>query len=649
MDKDLTVNRAQAGDETALAEIFNEFHNKVYYFAVNHVKSAQDAEDVVQNTFIEVFKSIGSLQDAKALQSWIFTIAHRQVVAYYRKNEKLPQSDGQDVSEATDITDDDSEFLPGNVLENDELKSAVMEIILSLPQSQKTAILLYYYEEMGLKEIAQIEDCSEGTIKSRLNYARKYIKAKVEERRKKGDYAVAVFPLPLITMLLREMAAQHTMQTEIAQGILSNVCASAGIDGAGMVVSAIETVSASTSATATTASATATTVSATGLSVLAKCIIGLCVAGVAAGGVFMATLLLDGDYVYEELHVAVQPVTTPVATPIPSPEPTPVAEQQAEYPNPFPGFGTEESPFLLSEPEHLVWINSHWRTEQSLREGHYLMVSDIVAPRNWNYDVHTPFDGVFDGGEFTLYVDIDREGEFDAVNARSASAVGLFGLADHQSIIRNLTIAGSINSEFFSHGVVRTNRGRIENVHVSATISGGGGQSERPGTSSSGGIVGGNEGAIYNSHTTGNILNRDGSAGGIAVGNTGVIENTTSSGNISNGGSERSVSVGGIVGTNGGQNAPYSVVRNSHSFGNITGGDGIGGVGGVAGSNQRDSIIENSTSSGNIHGISIVGGVVGRNLPNGIVVGSYATGNVTGNENVGQLIGYYTTTGGPVH
>ena len=310
MNKIKIVQQAQLGGQEAqeaLTEIFNQYHNKIYYFALNHVKSPQDAEDIVQNTFIQVFKSIDSLKDPNALQSWIYTIAHRKCLELYRKDSKLPKADIEDISQAVDvdITDDDGEFLPGNVLEDEELKSAVMEIISSLPQSQKTAILLYYYEEMDIRQIAEIEETSRGTIMSRLNYARKYIKSEVEKRRKDGDYAIAVIPLPLITMLLREMAEQNTLQPNVAEGILSGACEAVGVGGGIVATGATYTATGAgtTTTTGTTSGTTAagagaTVTASTGISMAVKTIIGLCIVAVVGGDIYLAVALFgDDDYV----------------------------------------------------------------------------------------------------------------------------------------------------------------------------------------------------------------------------------------------------------------------------------------------------------------------------------------------------------------
>lgn len=268
------VKRAKNGDEVAFTEIFNAYNNKIYYFAMNHVKSSQDAEDIVQNTFTEVFKSISALSDETVFKSWLYTIAKRQIVKLYQKTERTPGVHAEDIDVIADGLWDNSEFLPENILQTEEMKNAVAELIRSLPEAQKTAVLLYYYEEMSIKEIAEIQECSVGTVKSRLNYARKYIKAEIEKRRKKGNYVIGVAPLPLLTLLLRELAARDTLSQEAATTIFAESCAAADIALTEATAGLITTQTAGTTAASAGATAAVTAAAKGGMTLLTKAIIG---------------------------------------------------------------------------------------------------------------------------------------------------------------------------------------------------------------------------------------------------------------------------------------------------------------------------------------------------------------------------------------
>ncbi len=274
------VSLAISGDKQALTDIYNEYYNRIYYFALNRLKNEQDAEDIVQNTFIEVFKSVKTLSEPKAFKSWIYLIAERQIIALYRQRGRTPHTVDEAFEEvAEDI--EDGEFLPENVLESESIRNAVMELIHSLPEAQKTAVLLYYYEEMTVKDIADVEQCSVGTVKSRLNYARNYIRSRIEEQRKKGTSLIAVAPLPLLTLLLREMAESSKMSPDTASGILSNVGNATG------VIVPVEI------APTNPISGTTGAIAKTGMTAVTKAIIGTITAAVIATGVFVGVKLLE--------------------------------------------------------------------------------------------------------------------------------------------------------------------------------------------------------------------------------------------------------------------------------------------------------------------------------------------------------------------
>ena len=233
------VTAAKKGDADAFGELFSEYHNNLYYFVLNHVKNPSDAEDIVQETFIEAFSGIHSLSESRAFKSWLYTIAYRQSVKAFRKGSRSVPVADMAFEEAAEFIEGDIEFLPEHVMETKETRSAVAELVMKLPDAQKTAILLYYFEDLDLGEIAKIEDCPIGTIKSRLNYARKAIKSKVEESRKMGIPILAAAPLPLLTSILREAAELSRMPEAAAGRIMEAVTLSiAGTAAGGVGISA---------------------------------------------------------------------------------------------------------------------------------------------------------------------------------------------------------------------------------------------------------------------------------------------------------------------------------------------------------------------------------------------------------------------------
>ena len=181
------IRRAQAGDSEALSQLYQSYYKRVYYLALKLLKNREDAEDVAQETFIAAFNSLSKLQNPAAFESWLFQITANRSRNQLRKNAHtvdLPEDeDGKTMLD--DMPDPNEALIPESVAQDAEQKRLVMQIIDDLPQQQRECILLFYYSELTVKQIAHSLGCSEGTVKSRLNYARQKIKEGVEHLEKR--------------------------------------------------------------------------------------------------------------------------------------------------------------------------------------------------------------------------------------------------------------------------------------------------------------------------------------------------------------------------------------------------------------------------------------------------------------------------------
>lgn len=192
------VVAAQNGDDQAINKLFIEVYNDIYYFALKTVKDSELAADITQETLIEVFNKIGDLKEPIAFPAWCRQIAYFQCTRYFRKKKDvLVDVDEEGASIFDTIQEESAEFIPDESLDQKDFKQIIIAFIDTLSEEQRSAVMMYYFDEMSVSEIAQIQGVSEGTVKSRLNYARKAIKAMVEDYEKKNDtklHAIAFFP-----------------------------------------------------------------------------------------------------------------------------------------------------------------------------------------------------------------------------------------------------------------------------------------------------------------------------------------------------------------------------------------------------------------------------------------------------------------------
>ncbi len=279
-----TVTAAQKGDGEALNTLFNEFYNDVYYFAMKTVKDSDLACDITQETFVEIINTLDQLQEPAAFVTWMKQITYHQCTRYFKKKKDVLVDEDEEGNTIFDtLTEEKTEFIPDEALDQQDFRKTILDMIDQLSEEQRAAIMMYYFDELSVKQIAEIQGCSEGTVKSRLNYARKSIKASVEDYEKKNGVKLhCVGVLPLLLWLWN--ASRETMSASAAGTVAQGVAAATGT---------AVTVSAGTA----TATAVGTTIAAnaasSGAGLLAK--ISLLPPVVrAAAGITAAAVLLGG-------------------------------------------------------------------------------------------------------------------------------------------------------------------------------------------------------------------------------------------------------------------------------------------------------------------------------------------------------------------
>lgn len=204
------VVKAQSGDKKALNDLFGECYGDLYYFALKTVKNEDAAADAVQESAIDIINTIGELKNPEAFVLWSHRIVYCKCTKYFKQSAEICADENEDGETVFDsLKDEDPLSVPENVVLNNELRSAVASILETLPAEQRAAMTLYYFDELSVFEIAAIQEVSEGTVKSRLNYGRKAVKAKVEEYEEKTGTKLhsAFIPFMLKGMLKTERAS----------------------------------------------------------------------------------------------------------------------------------------------------------------------------------------------------------------------------------------------------------------------------------------------------------------------------------------------------------------------------------------------------------------------------------------------------------
>ena len=205
------VMRARSGDHDALEDIFRVCSNQIYFLALKNVKNRDDALDIVQETFISVFKNINKLKSIEAFNAWLCSIAINKCRKYWRNRKEVLLS-GDESHDYIEIAEAGDSFIPQSAIESAETRSMIMSLIDSLPDEQRMSVILYYYKRFKVEEIAEIMECPLNTVKSRLFYARKQIKEGVDMYEKKGDKIYATGTVPILTRLFEITARENTIR-----------------------------------------------------------------------------------------------------------------------------------------------------------------------------------------------------------------------------------------------------------------------------------------------------------------------------------------------------------------------------------------------------------------------------------------------------
>jgi RNA polymerase sigma-70 factor (ECF subfamily) len=167
----LPVAQARAGDTAAWDTIFRRYQLPLYVYVFELVHDEQTSLDIVQESFINAARHIGSLREDAKFGSWLFGIAHQKCIQRWRKQARDEALREELAAAPPDFEDDPAEFLI-----RAEQEAEFMKLLNQLPLAQRSVLLLHFVEEFSLEEIAAITGAQLGTVKSRLHYAKKALR-----------------------------------------------------------------------------------------------------------------------------------------------------------------------------------------------------------------------------------------------------------------------------------------------------------------------------------------------------------------------------------------------------------------------------------------------------------------------------------------
>ena len=277
------VEQGRRGDPQARETLVRLAQNKVYYHCKKMLKKEEDAQDAAQDVLIAMLTGLDKLKEPAAFWGWVNGITAnrcRHLLSAPHTEWQIPESEEGD-SLLDSVEDLDETLVPEKALDNEETRRMILDLVDALPPEQRMCVLFYYYDEMSVREIAQAMDTSEGTVKSRLNYARKSIKAGVEDYERKGVKLYSVSPILLLLCFLRREAEGTALDGTAAAAMAGRVLAQAG-SAAG--AAAAETAAGGAATGASTGAGAAGTAAGAAAGISVKVVAAVLAGAVVVGG-----------------------------------------------------------------------------------------------------------------------------------------------------------------------------------------------------------------------------------------------------------------------------------------------------------------------------------------------------------------------------
>ena len=165
------MKKIAVGDEVAFSELYSRYNLPVYNFILRLILWKDAAEDVLQEVFFAVWQGSNRFQSKSTVKTWLFRIAYYKSISWLRKDKKRRQS--LNIDELSIFSDKPSP--EGSLIEHwqeTQMKSAIAQ----LSHNHRSVIELTFVHGFSYKEIANIMKCPVGTVKSRMNYALRYLK-----------------------------------------------------------------------------------------------------------------------------------------------------------------------------------------------------------------------------------------------------------------------------------------------------------------------------------------------------------------------------------------------------------------------------------------------------------------------------------------
>jgi RNA polymerase sigma-70 factor (ECF subfamily) len=185
MDDQQLIEQIRNGEEPAIRTLVDRYQSRILRTARGFVRNDEDARDITQEVLIDVIRNIHKFRFQSGLNTWIYRITVNQSLNYLRNNKKrsntisIDQSDENSPGAVTRNLPDQGQLDPGQQMEQSDRSRTLHAAIESIPEKQRTAFVLYEYDDLSYKEISEVMNVSIPSVESLLFRARKNLQKKL--------------------------------------------------------------------------------------------------------------------------------------------------------------------------------------------------------------------------------------------------------------------------------------------------------------------------------------------------------------------------------------------------------------------------------------------------------------------------------------
>lgn len=168
----LLVKNYMSGDENALSILINRHQTKIYGFIYSKISDRDISDDIFQDTFIKVIKTLksNSYNEEGKFLPWVMRIAHNLIIDHFRRNKKMPMFRETEEFSIFSLMTDKSLTIENQMI-SDQVERDLRKIIEELPEDQKEVLVMRIYQDLSFKEISELTGVSINTALGRMRYA----------------------------------------------------------------------------------------------------------------------------------------------------------------------------------------------------------------------------------------------------------------------------------------------------------------------------------------------------------------------------------------------------------------------------------------------------------------------------------------------